>query len=64
MYGSETMIWKEKESSRIRAAQMDNLGGFLGIRSQNARIIELCGVTKGERMDNDRIAERLCVRRV
>ena len=24
-YGSETMIWKEKERSRIRAVQMDNL---------------------------------------
>ena len=30
-YGSETMIWKE-ERSRIRAAQMDNLRGLLGIR--------------------------------
>ena len=25
MYGSETMIWKEKERSRIRAAEMENL---------------------------------------
>ena len=24
-YGSETMIWKEKERSSIRAVQMDNL---------------------------------------
>ena len=32
MYGSETMLWKEKESSRIRAVQMDNLRGFLSIR--------------------------------
>ena len=23
MYGSETMLWKEKERSRIRAVQMD-----------------------------------------
>ena len=32
MYGSETMIWKEKERPRIRAVQMDNLRGLLGIR--------------------------------
>ena len=30
MYSSETMIWKE-ERHRVRAVQMDNLGGFLGI---------------------------------
>ena len=47
----------EKERSRIRAVQMDNLRGFLGIRKMdrapNARIRELCGVTKevGERID-------------
>ena len=29
---SETMIWKEKEKSRIRAVQMENLRGLLGIR--------------------------------
>ena len=32
MYGSETMIWKEKERSIIRAVQMDKLKGLLGIR--------------------------------
>ena len=31
-YGSETMIWREKERSIIRAVQMDNLRGLLGIR--------------------------------
>ena len=31
-YGSETMLWKEKEISRIRTVQMDNLRGLLGIR--------------------------------
>ena len=57
MYGSETMLWKKKERSRVRAVQMDNLRGFLGIRMMdkvpNARIRELCGVTKGldERID-------------
>ena len=25
MYGSEAMIWKEKERSKIRAVHMDNL---------------------------------------
>ena len=30
MYGSETMLWKER--SRIRAVQMDSLRGLLGIR--------------------------------
>ena len=42
MYGSETMIWNEKERSRI---------DLLGIRRvdevPNAWIRELCGVTKG-----------------
>ena len=32
IYGSETMLWKEKEKSRIRAVQMDNLKRLLGIR--------------------------------
>ena len=48
MYGSETMIRKEK--SRIRVVQMDNLRGFLGIRKMdrflNTWIRELCGVMK------------------
>ena len=45
MYGSETMLWKEKERSGIRDVQMDNLRGLLGIRRMdrlpNARIWEL-----------------------
>ena len=32
MYGSETMLWKEKERSRIGAGQIDNLRGLQGIR--------------------------------
>ena len=51
MYGSETTLWKEKERSRVRAVEMDNLRGFLGIRRMdrvsNARIRELCRVKKG-----------------
>ena len=38
VYGNQTMIWKER--SRIKAVQVDNLRGFLGIR-------KLCGVIKG-----------------
>ena len=51
MYDSETMLWKEKERSRVRAVQMDNLRGLLGIRRMdripNTQIRELCGVRKG-----------------
>ena len=49
-HGSETMIWRE-ERSRISAVQMDNLRGLLGIwrmdKVLNARIRQLCGMTKG-----------------
>ena len=39
MYGSETMFWREKERSRIRAVQMDNLncqvlGEWIGPRNR------------------------------
>ena len=44
------MLWKEKDRSRIRNVQIDNLRGLLGIRRMdrvpNARIRALCGVTK------------------
>ena len=50
-YGSETILWKEKDRSRIKAVQMNNLRGLLGIRRMdrvpNAQIRELYGVTKG-----------------
>ena len=49
MYGSETMIWKEKERSRIRAEQMGNLRSFLDIGRMDRipnRIRELCKVMK------------------
>ena len=57
MYGSKTMIWKEKDRFGIRAVQIYNLRGLLGIirmdRVLNTRIRELCGVIKGvdERID-------------
>ena len=56
MYGRET-IWKDNEWSMIRAVQLDNLRGLLGIRRMkrvpNAQIWELCGLTKriDERID-------------
>ena len=54
MYGNETMFWKEKERSRIRAVQMDNLRSLVVIRKMdrvpNPRIREFCGLTKG--LDN------------
>ena len=50
-YGRETMIWREKERSRIRAVQMDNLRDLLAIRGMdkvlNAWIRQLCIVMKG-----------------
>ena len=57
MYGSKTKLWKEKESSRVRTVQMENIIGLLGIRRMdrvsNAQRRELCGVQKGldERID-------------
>ena len=49
MFDSETMIWKEKERSRIRAVDMDNLRGQLGIRRMdklpNTRRKKMYGVT-------------------
>ena len=50
IYGTETMLWKEKERSTIRAVQMDNLRGLLGIgrmdRVLNSRIRDLCRMRK------------------
>ena len=67
--------WKEKERSSMIAVQKDNLRGLDKV--PNARIRELCRVTKGEderidegvlqwfghveRMENDRIAKRVYV---
>ena len=77
MYGSETIIWREKERCRVRAVQMENLRGLLGIRGMdrflNAWIRELCAVRKGldERINEgilrwfghvERMAKRVNVR--
>ena len=53
------MLWKEKERSRIRDVQMDNIRGLLIIRRMdrvlNARVRELCGVKNDldERIDEE-----------
>ena len=56
MYGSEAMLRREKERSRVRAVHMDNLRELVGIRRMdrvpNARIREL-GVS-------DEMCQRLC----
>ena len=48
MYGSDTMLWRGKESSRVRAVQIHDLIGLLDVRRMdkvpNARVSELCGV--------------------
>ena len=45
------MLWKEKERYRVRAVQMGNFRGLLGIRKMDrvpkARIRELGGVKNG-----------------
>ena len=45
------MIWREKERSRIRAVQMNNLKGLVVIKRMdkflNARVRQLCGMMKG-----------------
>ena len=55
MYRSETILGKEKERSRTRVVQMDNIRGLLGIRRMdrvlNARIREFCSVKAGRRKD-------------
>ena len=39
MHGNETMLWK-KERSRIRAVQMNNLRGLLGISRMDRELDE------------------------
>ena len=50
IYCSDTMIWKRKKRSRIRAVQIDNLRGLLGIRRMDkvpkVLVINLCGGMK------------------
>ena len=59
-YGSKAILWNEKNISRNRAVQMDNIRGLFSIRGMdritNARINELLGMTKGV---DERIDERV-----
>ena len=36
LYGSETVVWREKERLKIRTLQMDNLRGLLGVRRMDS----------------------------
>ena len=51
LYGSKTIIWREKERLRIRSVQMNNLRGLLAVRRidrvQHTWIRKLCRVAKG-----------------
>ena len=50
LHGSETMIYREKERSRIKDVQMDSFRGLLGVRRldriPNVQMREICVVTK------------------
>ena len=48
VYGSETRLWKKEKRSRIRAIQMDNLKGLLGIRRMDSPGITDKGVVLSE----------------
>ena len=51
LHGSEKMIWRGKDRSRIRVVQMDNFRGLLGIRRMDkvpdARIRVIQGDERG-----------------
>ena len=52
IYGSETVIWKEKERYRLRTVQIDNLRGLLGIRRMDkVPCTDKEVVESGERID-------------
>ena len=50
MHGSETIIWNQKEMSRMKVVLMDNRKDLLNItrmdRVPNAEIRKLCGLMK------------------
>ena len=62
LYGSETMILREKERSRISIVRMDNLRRVLGIKrmdsEQIARIRELFEVTNRVDIEIDESVSR------
>lgn len=59
MYGSETIVWKGRESSKMRAVQMDNLRAIIGLRKtgrmKTKKIRELVDVRKIDKVINDNI---------
>ena len=62
-FRSDTMVWREKERSRIRAVQLNNHIGLLGIRKRTESRMQ-CGGKKNERMENDMITLREYVEEV
>ena len=50
IYWSKTVVWMEKEKSRNRVVQMDNIIGLFSIRKidriSNSWVIELCKCRK------------------
>ena len=51
MFGSETILCKEKERSRIRDVHMDNLRELLGIMSMDSPECTDKGVVRSEERD-------------
>ena len=47
-YGGESMLWKEKERSRIKTVQMDILRGLVGIRRMDSLECTDKGVVRNE----------------
>ena len=41
LFGGETTTWREKERYRIKAVQMDNLRGLLGINRMSIRLMKV-----------------------
>ena len=48
MYGSEIMLWKEEEKSRIMTVKMDSFRGLLGIRRMDSPKCTNKGVVRSE----------------
>ena len=68
MYGSETMIWKEEERSRIIAVQVDKIRSLLGIarmdkvpNAQKELMKVFYNISAIWRVENERIVKRVYV---
>ena len=51
LYGNETMIWREKDRSRIRAVQIDNLRSLIEYRMYKLEIYEEVAKGMDKRID-------------